>query len=451
MIIKLIIIIVFIFPMNNVIENKYSNITLKVKGPGFKKVLSSSFIQNYYPNLTIINGKENTTIGNEFYFDQTNNTAILIWDNNIDNCYGMFRECNDINMIDLSDFDTSKVINMGGMFSGCSSLISINLSNFQTSNVEIMDRMFYNCSSLTSLNLSNFDTSKVWCMNHMFYNCSSLISLNLSNFDTSNVHSMNHMFYNCSSLTSLNLSNFDTSNVLDMEYMFYGCSKLEYINLKNFTEKSLGYSYVYDIFVGVPDNVTICLNTNNTKIFDQLNKTVNYYTLNCSNYFQLKKPEINKIESMKSVIENLEENQITPKTKEEEAKYFDKIFESTEEAFLSEDYDTFKIDSGKEEQINLGKAKMTITSARIQKNNINSNTTSIDLGECEVALRNFYNISNDSEIYMIKIEIIQEGMRIPKIEYKLFAKINEIKKKLNLNACQNIVSCNLFFTKLLFF
>ena len=61
-----------------------------------------------------------------------------------------------------------------------------------------------------------------------------------------------------------------------------------------------------------------------------------------------------------------------------------------------------------------------------------------------MALRNFYNISNDSEIYMIKIEIIQEGMRIPKIEYKLFSKINEIKKKLNLNACQNI-KINIFY------
>ena len=54
--------------------------------------------------------------------------------------------------------------------------------------------MFYGCSSLTSLDLSNFNTSNVIDMNNMFYGCSSLTSLDLSNFDTSNVLFMNYMF-----------------------------------------------------------------------------------------------------------------------------------------------------------------------------------------------------------------------------------------------------------------
>ena len=48
--------------------------------------------------------------------------------------------------------------------------------------------------SLELLDLSNFDTSNVRSMNGMFLNARSLRYLNLSNFDTSNVVDINHMF-----------------------------------------------------------------------------------------------------------------------------------------------------------------------------------------------------------------------------------------------------------------
>ena len=87
--------------------------------------------------------------------------------------------------------------------------------------------MFYGCSSLTSLNLSNFNTSGVTDMGAMFRSCSSLTSLDLSNFDTSSVTNMMYMFCDCSSLISLDVSNFNTSSVkYYMSYMFDGCSSL---------------------------------------------------------------------------------------------------------------------------------------------------------------------------------------------------------------------------------
>ena len=87
--------------------------------------------------------------------------------------------------------------------------------------------MFSGCSKLTSLDLSNFNTSNVTDMGNMFSGCSGLTSLDLSNFNTSNVTDMRYMFEYCSGLTSLDLSSFNTSNVTDMKYMFYGCSALE--------------------------------------------------------------------------------------------------------------------------------------------------------------------------------------------------------------------------------
>ena len=135
--------------------------------------------------------------------------------------------------IDLSHFDTSKVMYMQYMFSGMSNLTSLNLSKFKTSNVISMSGMFSGMSNLTSLNLSSFNTSQVWNMAGMFSRMSSLTSLDLSNFDTSGVTDMNDMFY-MSNLTSLNLSKFKTSNVTDMSGMFYDMSSLTMLDLSNF-------------------------------------------------------------------------------------------------------------------------------------------------------------------------------------------------------------------------
>ena len=61
-----------------------------------------------------------------------------------------------------------------------------------------MSEMFYGCSSLKELNISNFNTNNVTDMGFMFSVCSSLKELNLSNFNTNNVTDMRFMFDGCS-------------------------------------------------------------------------------------------------------------------------------------------------------------------------------------------------------------------------------------------------------------
>ena len=48
----------------------------------------------------------------------------------------MFFECNDLEKIDLSKFNTQNVTNMNNMFSRCYSLTNIDSSNFYTQNVK---------------------------------------------------------------------------------------------------------------------------------------------------------------------------------------------------------------------------------------------------------------------------------------------------------------------------
>ena len=145
---------------------------------------------------------------------------------------------------------------------------------------------------------------------------------------------------------------------------------------------------------------------------------------------------------IKNMIDNLIINNYGNKSEEKnETKLYDKILDAIENAFTSENYDTTYIDSGEDEIIQQDKVKITLTSTQNLKNNINKNNynmTIIDLEECETILRTFYNISDNETLYMKKIDVIQEGMKIPKIEYDVYYKLysNNL-TKLNLSLCEN--------------
>ena len=86
--------------------------------------------------------------------------------------------------------------------------------------------MFQDCSSLQELDLSNFNTNKVLDMSYMFKGCSSLKELDLSNFNTNKVFHMSYMFKGCSSLKELNISNnFKRKISNEIRTLFKGCSK----------------------------------------------------------------------------------------------------------------------------------------------------------------------------------------------------------------------------------
>ena len=113
----------------------------------------------------------------------------------------MFEMCFNITSIKLSNFNTSKVTDMGGMFDECNSLSSLDVTNFNTSNVEEMSCMFSECKSLTTLDLSSFDTEKVTRMRSMFSLCSSLTTIYASEkFVTNNVTESYKMFGWCKAL-----------------------------------------------------------------------------------------------------------------------------------------------------------------------------------------------------------------------------------------------------------
>ena len=126
--------------------------------------------------------------------------------------------------------------------------------------------------------------------------------------------------------------------------------------------------------------------------------------------------------------------------KNQEIKMQNKIIENTEKSFTSEKFDITNIENGKDSIYENEKMTITLTTTENQKkqNSENAKATTINLGECEDLLRQSYNISDEQKIYMMKIDAIQDGYKIPYVKYDVYSKLNGTNLvKLNLTVCKN--------------
>lgn len=170
---------------------------------------------------------------------------------NSSTCSFMFVDSN-VHEIDLTEFDTTNVVNMDYMFlkADLGDRLKVNSSTttqdngadrniltFNTEGVTSMSGMFKDCK-VKHLDLSSLRTHNVTDFSDMFYNCDSLIDLNVDGFDTSNAEDFNGMFHGCHKLTQLNVKHFNVNSVLHMSYLFSGCRRLKVIDLEgwNFSQ-----------------------------------------------------------------------------------------------------------------------------------------------------------------------------------------------------------------------
>ena len=155
----------------------------------------------------------------------------------------------------------------------------------------------------------------------------------------------------------------------------------------------------------------------------------------------------NKFECIEVILEDILVNLLGnglngTESREEQIIFYDNILTNLEVGFTSNKYDTSDIDNGLEQILKAENLTITFTSIQNQKNNIinnlNNNMTTIDLGDCEALLREFYHIPDNEPLYLKKIDIIQDGMKTLKVEYDIYARLfgkNLI--NLNLTVCEN--------------
>ena len=229
-------------------------------------------------------------------------TALLTLDylnvtNSVTAIDGMFYQATNVTYINVSNWDTSNVINMKSTFYQCTKLQTIEgLENWNVSKNTTFSMTFYRCEKLQEANITNWKAPLCTSMHQMFRQCYQLKNLDLSGFEVSTTSSvdmsrcfqqcdnlkitglntmkvkptnliytfanltsttiknnfdlsswdtslctdMNNMFSGCSSLTSLNLSSWDTSLCTNFSGMFNGCTQLiEIKGIENFNVSSV--------------------------------------------------------------------------------------------------------------------------------------------------------------------------------------------------------------------
>ena len=145
--------------------------------------------------------------------------------------HGMFQQCNELEYLDLCNFNTSNITNIEYMFNGCNKLKDIKgLNQFITNEFIDMHGMFQQCYELEFIDLSNFNTSNVTNMECLFNGCNKLKDIKgLNKIFTNKVTTLSGIFQSCKELELIDISNFNTSMVINMGCLFNECSKLKKI------------------------------------------------------------------------------------------------------------------------------------------------------------------------------------------------------------------------------
>ena len=143
------------------------------------------------------------------------------------------RYYNNKSFIDLTDIDISELDNLSYIFYALNMEV-VDISGWNTSNVITMENMFSFCDKLKNIiGIENLDVSKLEDATSMFYCCKNLVELDLTNWNPISLQHTYEMFSGCSNLKIIeNIENWQLPNIKSVRQMFYKCAKLD-VDLSN--------------------------------------------------------------------------------------------------------------------------------------------------------------------------------------------------------------------------
>ena len=141
---------------------------------------------------------------------------------------------NNISFVYLSDIDVSELNDLSSIFDKLYEMEVVDISGWDTSNVIYMTEMFVECENIKKIiGIENLDVSKLRFANSMFYGCKNLVELDLTNWNPISLQRAWGMFDDCLNLKIIkNIENWQLPNIMDVSYMFYKCHKLD-VDLSN--------------------------------------------------------------------------------------------------------------------------------------------------------------------------------------------------------------------------
>ena len=148
-------------------------------------------------------------------------------------------ESGSMDVLDLSTWDTSNVVNMENMFTQYMEYPYLNVEEIKLpenfgKNCERMWATFSNCPQLTKINLENVNTRACQTMEWLFSGDESITDIDLRTWSFENVENMSKMFQGCHNLTAVTITDSIRSGI-DVSDMFtyvetYGKFYSNYIN-----------------------------------------------------------------------------------------------------------------------------------------------------------------------------------------------------------------------------
>ena len=397
--------------------------------------------------------------------------------NNVYSMEYLFSNCQNLKSLNLSNFITSKVIYMNGTFENCLSLTSLDISNFDTSLVQFMDFMFSGCKFLEYINfelyhesinfvlikdiLLNTPENIVICINEnnmvdklkveinkkicptiycgddwkihqkILKDNNSCFELTESTFfinpqittditetiliNISDSFIINNIF---TTELLLNSTNIETSIINNIEII--NTTILESTIIESETILS-AYSQTTDIKINTTNIDTVLniptseaninklnIETSNVEVSTYFEtESFQIITSQYLNDYNYTSEEINKIKH-EQIINNLFQN-----------------FENLKENEL--------ISEGKD---NFSYQLTTLENELNPNNNKTKRFSRIDLGECEDALRNEYNLNENVSFLILKYEKITNISSERNLQFEIYESKN--KTRLNLSVCENI-------------
>ena len=106
------------------------------------------------------------------------------------------------------------------------------------------------------------------------------------------------------------------------------------------------------------------------------------------------------------------------------------IFNSFKETVLTKDY------NGENTVVETENVVLQISTLKDQKNSINPNVSSIDLGECENILKSKYNISSQDSLIVLKTDIKSPDLSSTYVQYEIYNP-NTL-EPLDMNYCKEV-------------
>ena len=406
----------------------------------------------------------------------------------VNNAGFMFSFCYNLIYLDLSNFNTLKINKVDDMFQDCKSLIYLNLYNFTISNSIIKDNFINGISPYTKYCINDIYTKEYLLGNSLISNCSDdcfkpnkkidIINKKCKDSCINTKYEKDNICYKeCKDNEEYPV--LCEGNDCDNNYTnecFDKAPKGYYLDINDKIYKKCFNNCLYCYG---PGNKTInnCIECNNNLIIlneskyntNCFKKCEKYYYFDENNEYHcidtcpekyskliieknkciaepdtyLYKYDYNNTyyiseELNDEIISMVKELLVFNDTINNNVSYFeiqDKVLEKIQD-ILNNNFETTNIEEGNDIIINADKVSYTITTSSNQKNNKDNNISTIDLGECENKLKEKYNISKNSTLYIMKVDVYIDN--ILKIEYDVYYPFSSnILTKLDLSICKD--------------